>query len=877
MILTSIMNRTAVFSRTLSYLWSPLAACFLATVALAQTGAPPSIEVDYIHDTGVVQNPSGGPATIISFTVEVPGAEWVRLHFDQVRLGGDIARGTGSILRMTSWRDGAVQEMNAIHAKQWHDSSAYFNGDKVQVEVEAWAGTGPNRLQLRRVVAGTPPVNTESQCGSADDRVPLNDPRACRILNVGCTGWMINDCAHCFLTAGHCTSGIDIIEFNVPPSSSGGSINHPSPDDQYAMDGTTLQTDYTGIGNDWAYFGCFPNTNTGLTPYEAQGSSYILADPPPFDASHTIRITGYGVDSGTYNQYGQTHSGPYFSHSGTVVEYQVDTQGGNSGSAVQWDDAGVAIGIHTNGGCSSSSGNTGTGVNNAGLQAALANAQGLCSNPISNPGNVPTVLTPGVAIDWDVDVSGTVNGTSATLHVRYDGGAFLAIPSTDLGGGTFRNTLPPPVCGASPEFYFSIDHADCGVLTMPAGAPAATYTALVGSLNSLFSDDFETNQGWTVQDDASLTSGTWERGVPAGGGQRDDPAADSDGSGRCYLTENASGNTDVDGGPTQLFSPLFDLTGMDAIMSFDLWYRENNGDDFATGWLSADGGASWTQIMTWSNLSSWAQQSFVVGDLITPSAQVQFRLDMDDEPNNSVVEGGLDNFQIFAESCTANLSDCNENGILDSDDIASGRSADTNGDGVPDECGPGGDCNGNGIPDDQDIAAGTSSDCNGNALPDECELTVNSYCFCFFISPCGNNQWDTGCTNSTGSGSELTACGSSSVALDDLVLRADAIVAGQFGIFYMGDGVSFSPFGDGNRCVASAGAGLFRYPPTAADAAGIIPRGPGIVAFGLANFGSAGHIVPGVTWNFQAWYRDPGGPCSSNFNLSNGLAVTFSN
>jgi hypothetical protein len=250
---------------------------------------------------------------------------------------------------------------------------------------------------------------------------------------------------------------------------------------------------------------------------------------------------------------------------------------------------------------------------------------------------------------------------------------------------------------------------------------------------------------------------------------------------------------------------------------------------------------------------------------------------MDDEPNNSVVEGGLDNFQLFTESCTANLADCNANGILDSDDIASGRSSDSDGDGVPDECGPGGDCNGNGVPDDQDIAAGTSSDCNGNTVPDECELTVNPYCFCFFVAPCANNQWDTGCTNSTGSGSELTACGSGSVALDDLVLRADAIVAGQFGIFYMGDGVSFTPFGDGNRCVASAGAGLFRYPPTAADASGSITRGPGIIAFGLANFASSGHIVPGVTWNFQAWYRDPGGPCGSNFNLSNGMAITFSN
>jgi len=51
-------------------------------------------------------------------------------------------------------------------------------------------------------------------------------------------------------------------------------------------------------------------------------------------------------------------------------------------------------------------------------------------------------------------------------------------------------------------------------------------------------------------------------------------------------------------------------------------------------------------------------------------------------------------------------ADCNDNGIDDADDIASGDSD---------------DCNGNGIPDECDIADGTSEDCNGNEIPDECE------------------------------------------------------------------------------------------------------------------------------------------------------------
>jgi len=63
--------------------------------------------------------------------------------------------------------------------------------------------------------------------------------------------------------------------------------------------------------------------------------------------------------------------------------------------------------------------------------------------------------------------------------------------------------------------------------------------------------------------------------------------------------------------------------------------------------------------------------------------------------------------------------DCNGNGVLDDADIASGTSLDLNTNGVPDECEP--DCNGNGVPDDKDIADAVSTDANGDAIPDECQ------------------------------------------------------------------------------------------------------------------------------------------------------------
>ena len=46
--------------------------------------------------------------------------------------------------------------------------------------------------------------------------------------------------------------------------------------------------------------------------------------------------------------------------------------------------------------------------------------------------------------------------------------------------------------------------------------------------------------------------------------------------------------------------------------------------------------------------------------------------------------------------------DCNNNGVLDSCDIADGASQDVNQDGIPDECVLN-DCNANGIEDESDI------------------------------------------------------------------------------------------------------------------------------------------------------------------------------
>lgn len=149
-----------------------------------------------------------------------------------------------------------------------------------------------------------------------------------------------------------------------------------------------------------------------------------------------------------------------------------------------------------------------------------------------------------------------------------------------------------------------------------------------------------------------------------------------------------------------------------------------------------------------------------------------------------------------------------------------------------------------------------------------------AYCDCASGAPCANVDAQGGCANSTGAGARLAATGTSSVTSDDLVLTTTLTTPNQFGIVYMGPGQLSTIFGDGLRCVGAAGVGVFRFPPVNGGAQGTLVHGP-VVGHSQAVFPAQGQITAGSTWNFQAWYRDPSGPCGGGFNLSNGLSVTF--
>jgi arylsulfatase A-like enzyme len=164
-------------------------------------------------------------------------------------------------------------------------------------------------------------------------------------------------------------------------------------------------------------------------------------------------------------------------------------------------------------------------------------------------------------------------------------------------------------------------------------------------------------------------------------------------------------------------------------------------------------------------------------------------------------------------------------------------------------------------------------------LDEKLDLSIPNtatYCACTTGGPCGNDHPDWGCENSLNTGARLEAvAGSLNHSTDDLVIRASGIRPGQFGLMYVGGAPVQFPFGDGQRCVTNGPTGVHRLPVRSVDALGQIIEGPGLVAHSQAAFISMGHFMTGSTYYFQGWYRDPGGPCGSSFNLTNGLQITY--
>lgn len=332
---------------------------------------PPELKTALVIDSGNQPGERSGDVVVWSRLVTLPNTAWLRLHF------GALDLQAGSTIRMTSMLDFETQTFNASDAEMWSNSSAYFNGHEVLLELVAGAETTANRVQLAAVSyetsGGGGGMDYICGIGAGDDRyTPSQYGWAARIGAGGCSSAMFSPLS-VFVTAAHCnvTSGA-VIQFNVPPSLPNCNTVNAAVNDQFPV-GQYLKSTYPGFGNDWGVFQVGTN-GLGQKPYQRYGVYRAINSTVPAYGTF-CQSWGFGADSGgpeCVKQY-TLQLGPgnilATSSPNTITAFTSDVQGGSSGSALIVNGGIVAVITHCEP-TAAHGGGWGTNVNHPGFVAA---------------------------------------------------------------------------------------------------------------------------------------------------------------------------------------------------------------------------------------------------------------------------------------------------------------------------------------------------------------------------------------------------------------------------------------------------------------------------------------------------------------------------
>lgn len=294
----------------------------------------------------------------------------------------------------------------------------------------------------------------------------------------------------------------------------------------------------------------------------------------------------------------------------------------------------------------------------------------------------PTQADPNAATEVVVDV--TVDGadiSSVDLKYSVNGGPVQTVAMDEIGlvEGTFSASIPGMECGTITSYSVSVN--------LTVGSPFNTpSTNLLSAFGALVTDaGFETGaEGFAVTNAGTLTFGGWEAVNPNGSTFNGNPAAPENAATgtMAFVTGNQeagapAGEGDLDGGPTILTSPVLDMSGGGAVVSFNAWYFNADAgipaeEDFLVVELSNDGGATWTQVMSIGNTTGWDSFEFQPDDFLPRTANGRVRFVANDTPNNSIAEAGIDDFH-FAKIICDNGGGCEgdytNDGVINSDDL----------------------------------------------------------------------------------------------------------------------------------------------------------------------------------------------------------------
>ena len=382
-----------------------------------------------------------------------------------------------------------------------------------------------------------------------------------------------------------------------------------------------------------------------------------------------------------------------FGSSSAPLEFEATTSPGDSGGPVlvqigdEWLIAGVLSGGSTgNSRYGDISWWTGTADFRSAIEARGGRFAG--SLEVAIVGGAPDLISPTGGDTMDVvvmsDTESTVPG-SGTFHVD-TGSGFQQFALTENSATNFTATFPPSECLTSVDFYISFDLQSGGTFTLPAGAPANSFSVLsADDVMNLFVDSFDSDMGWSVT--GSAVEGRWQRAIP-NNGDRGDPAVDAEpnGNGFCFVTDNDNSpndNSDVDDGDTVLTSPVMNATGganETAFLSYFRWFSNDFGDNPNTSpfvvEISNDGGSTWSNLETvgpagTGTSGGWIFVEHQIDTTIVPTDNMRVRFTAVDL-EGSVIEAGVDAVTIRLVTCEPDfaIGDVDLDGIVNFCDIS---------------------------------------------------------------------------------------------------------------------------------------------------------------------------------------------------------------
>ena len=366
---------------------SLVAVFFACAPLLAQTPPPAPQFAPSNLDSGFV-NAQPGVASVHVGDAHHAGSNSLQLWFAPAQLA------PGSRIRLVSARDGAVQWFDRHSLADYQNVSAFFNGDRVRVELWPAPGAVNDRIRVTKVRVEQAYAPPEMLCQATDVRVPSSDPRVGRIDGC-CTTFLLDE--RTLSTAGHCIGGAagQIVQFNMPPSDAAGNPVYPPPVDQYALRAGSVTSVANGVGADYAVMSTVRNSVSGLYPGESQGW-FRAALVPSGTSPQTWTVTGFGTSAVnvTWNLAQKTASGPR----ATIGTNNVD-----------------AHGVVTHAGCTATGGfNYGTGFGATAYMQALQGVQAaFVAGTLGafGTGCGGASGTPQLALSGLPDLGATVNAT----------------------------------------------------------------------------------------------------------------------------------------------------------------------------------------------------------------------------------------------------------------------------------------------------------------------------------------------------------------------------------------------------------------------------------------------------------------------------------